>query len=79
MQCGMTVERIEADCKFHESLLQDVKHFFTYGILPELIGKWYTRIPIGNTSGVVPTSAKSDEMAKITKRYGATAMNQAMV
>ena len=57
----MIVERIKADYGFVESLFQDVKHFFTYGTLAELIGKWYMRMPIANTSGVVPAIPESKE------------------
>jgi hypothetical protein len=47
-------ERITIDYDFYDSLMADVKQFFVYGILPELIGKWYTRQPIADNGGVVP-------------------------
>ena len=48
------VERIDADKQFFNSVLDSVQHFFVYGILPEIVGKWYTRKPITNSDGVVP-------------------------
>ncbi len=38
----------------HEYIIDDVKHFFIYGVLPEIVGKWYTRKPVANKEGVVP-------------------------
>ncbi len=37
------VERIKRDNDFLHSKISAAKHIFTYGILPELIGKCYTR------------------------------------
>ena len=31
-------------------------HFFIYGILPEIIGKWYSRQPNSNSENVVEVS-----------------------
>lgn len=47
-------ERIEVDGDFFKSFEPDVQHFFTYSILPEIIGKWYTRAPVADSSGIVP-------------------------
>ena len=49
---GIIEERIGVDEDFFSSLENDVQHFFIYGILPEIIGKWYA--PVANSSGVVP-------------------------
>ena len=51
---GIIEERIGVDEDFFSSLENDVQHFSIYGILPEIIGKWYTRAPVANSSGVVP-------------------------
>ena len=46
-------ERIEADHQFFHSTLESLQHFFIYGILHEVIGKWYTRKPVVNLENVV--------------------------
>jgi hypothetical protein len=51
---GILLERLKFDETFFEFLVDDVKYFFLYGILPEIVGKWYTRKPISNFEGVVP-------------------------
>ena len=33
------------------------RNFFKYGILPEIIGKWYTRTPVTQSDGVVAIPA----------------------
>ena len=47
------IERIVVDKPFFEDILEDVKHFFIYGMLPELLGKWYTRKPVADSNGIV--------------------------
>jgi hypothetical protein len=49
----IAVERIEPDYPFFNDILQSVKHLYIYGILPEIVGKWYTRKPIANEAGVL--------------------------
>ena len=34
-----------------DNTLESVQHFFIYGILPEVIGKWYTTKPVANLQG----------------------------
>ena len=34
--------------------------FFTYGILPEIIRKWYTRMPVAEKDSTTPISATVD-------------------
>ncbi|XP_062523365.1 uncharacterized protein LOC134198041 [Corticium candelabrum] len=36
-------------------MVDAVKHFFVYGVLPEIVGKWYTRKPVANSQGTVST------------------------
>jgi len=48
------VERIAADKQFFNSAIDTVQQFFVYGILPKIVGKWYTRKPVANSEGVVP-------------------------
>ena len=72
------IERIAADNQFISSVMDSVQHFFVYGILPEIVGKWYTWKPIANSEGVpIPTSKiltskefeketdKSEDMSKL--------------
>ena len=47
-------ERIFKDSSFVASHIPKVKQFFIYGVLPEIIGKWYTRIPVADEDGTVP-------------------------
>ena len=51
---GIAMERIAADVTFFESALDSARNFFIYGVLPEIIGKWYTRKTVEDSSGVVP-------------------------
>ena len=41
----LIVERINPDHEFLSSALEKSTEFFKYGILPELLGKWYTKLP----------------------------------
>ena len=87
---GIAVERIFVDKTFYETVMQDVEHFFIYGILPEIIGKWYTRKPVADGNGVVPfstslpTSSTSSKMQllmrilRTTAKYGAIVANQVL-
>ena len=34
---------IEIDFTFHESKILKIEHFFLYSVLPEIVGKWFTR------------------------------------
>ena len=38
------VERIAIDSKFIAIKVEKAKKFFMYGILPEVLGKWYSRL-----------------------------------
>ena len=61
---GVVIERIAADKEFFEGILDNIKSFFIYGMLPEIIGKWYTRKPIADSSGIVQeplTHAEAEE------------------
>ena len=58
------VERIVADKQFFNSVIDSAQHFFVYGILPEIIGKWYTRKPIANSDGVVPILTSTDSRSE---------------
>ena len=49
----MAMERITIDREFYKSVADRVELFFTYGVLPEIVGKWYTRKYVANKDGVV--------------------------
>ena len=53
----LAVERISADEHFFRSRLENLQHFFIYGIMPEIVGKWYSRKLITNAEGIVPRPA----------------------
>ena len=42
---GVLIERVPKDEAFFQNIISDLEHVFVYGILPEIVGKWYTRIP----------------------------------
>ena len=48
------VERISVDIDFFTSKLPGLQQFFAYAILPDVVGKWYTRKPVANIEGIVP-------------------------
>ena len=45
--------KIERNHSFFDNCISSVQHFYKYGILPELIGKWYTRSVVADTHGIV--------------------------
>ena len=55
------IERIQTDPAFFNYHLPAVKHFLIYGVLPEIIGKYYTRKPVADSSGIVPVTTPSTE------------------
>ena len=56
-QAEVAIDRIYRDDQFFEDCLEKARNFFVYGILPEIVGKWYTRIPVAESDGTVPTPA----------------------
>ena len=54
--------------------------FFKYGILPELLGKWYTRIPFSETQQSIdkPSETQSATLiaAEPVSENGVTAMGR---
>ena len=57
---GFIVERIHADEAFFQSIV-DAQYFFTYGILPEIVGKWYTQVRVADSTGIVPIPTNDNE------------------
>ena len=66
---GFASERITFDSKFFEDVMKEVHHFFVYGMLPEIIGKWYTRKPVVDCSGVVNASFTAPSTEEDTEDY----------
>ena len=56
---GILVQRIFPDAEFINRALQQVENFIKHGILPELVGNWYTksRVPSKVLSVCVPSSS----------------------
>ena len=59
----LAVERIVADIEFFNPVLDAVQHFFVYGLLPEILSKLYTRKPVVNSQGTVPTPTTTSSTA----------------
>lgn len=60
------VERITPDIPFMEENLETVKHFFEVAVLPELLGRWFSRPPeranCVSNSASTPSSSESTEV-----------------
>jgi len=48
------IERIDKDFTFISEKIEIVKHFFINGCLPEIVGKWYSRGPVSDSTRAVP-------------------------
>jgi len=56
------IGQIAVDYQFVTSKLADVKYiFFVYGILPEIVGKWYSKKPVAETDRTVSLPISTDE------------------
>lgn len=55
------MERVGIDREFYECKMDAAEHFFTYGILPEVLGKWYTRKHVADEDGIVRTPTPIEE------------------
>ncbi len=66
-------ERILIDNNFFDTHLANVKDFYIYGVLPEVVGKFYTRKPVIDSNGVVPLVAIS---TNIVQESTACSINQ---
>ena len=58
---GILMDRVYIDSNFFDIIIDDLKHFFVYGILPEIVGKWYTRQPVANSDNIVPIPVLTNE------------------
>lgn len=63
-EAGVIIQRLEYNADFFNSIIDDLQHFFIYGVLPEVVGKWYTRKPVANSDKIVmqPTPDPDDEL-----------------
>lgn len=50
---GISEETIPVNDEFLDEVMENVTNFFKYGVLPEIVGKWYTRKPIADSQGIV--------------------------
>ena len=59
-ESGMVIERIKSDREFYENRADKVEHLFSYGVLPEVIGKKYTRKHVADDDNIVriPTAVE---------------------
>ena len=60
------VERIMFDDAFYKEVMEGICHIFTYGMLLEIIGKWFTRRPVADSSGIITTPILSSAQAMKT-------------
>ena len=58
---GILTEKIYRDQIFYDKQLQQVQYFHVYGILPELIDKWYTRKPVVSFSDLQESAVDTNE------------------
>ena len=49
-------ERIYIDTNYLDSKMDVVRHLFVYAVLPEIVGKWYSRRPVADDHSVVDIS-----------------------
>ena len=69
---GILSERVFVDVSFFESIICDLKHFYIYGVLPEIVGKWYTRQPVANSDKLVLTPQPVEELEDDEEDYQKT-------
>ena len=50
----IAIQRVLKDEAFIQSNMVIARSFFKYAVLPEVVGKWYTRAPVAQSDGVVP-------------------------
>ena len=58
---GILVERITRHDEFYSGHVDDIKHFFIHGILPEIVGKWYSWKLVADADGLVQIPTTSNE------------------
>jgi len=62
-QRNYVIVTVKFDKEFYDNKMDPVKHFFVYGMLPEIIGKWYTRKSVSDLDNIVhiPTSSTTTQ------------------
>ena len=60
---GLHIERIEPDADVFAEIIAKSKEFFQIGVLPELVGKFYTRsrVPLQSSTATVQLTAYTDK------------------
>ena len=57
----LVVNRIERNDRFLDKAIEKATVFFKYGVVPELVGKWYTRSPPIPVCPMISSSQDSEE------------------
>ena len=59
------VERITPDTLFMKEIMIKVQHFFEIAVLPELLGRWFSRLPSSSSTNTtsLDTSTSLPEMS----------------
>lgn len=65
---GMFIEKIMPDAEFWSNAVAKATEFFYKGILPEIVGKWYSRPSLPSTAEA-PSAADDDAEWCICQRY----------
>ena len=68
------MERITFDVDFYASKMDKVQNFFVYGMLLEILGKWYTRKPVANSDNIVQVLPSNDDSAQDDDQEGFSAI-----
>ena len=62
------IERIYPDASFMEENLKKVKHFFDVAVLPELLGRWFSRPIPACTSSKISSIFDSNPVTETSSR-----------
>ena len=57
---GINVERILCDEAFFNEAVDKMLSFYVYGVLPEILGKWYTKQPVLSTIQSISDTGASE-------------------
>ena len=58
---GVHIERIYPDSDLFSSALKEIETFYVYCVLPEIVGKWYTRQSTIMMTSMSPAQDSADE------------------
>lgn len=66
---GLLIHRVYRDTTFFNDIIESLQHLFVYGILPEIVGKWYSRKPAANLNNAVVAPDPPPEDDQDTEDY----------